>query len=204
MSAVHFYARRRIPGLPREHINLVNSRYGITFVDLARHWDGLRHSVLSVVASRTWPLRDRDDDEIGNLIRKEMLEYLPHLRNDLRDTAVQAHFTEPLFVNTIGSWQLRPRAVTKIDNLFMAGDYCQTEADLATMESAVISGINAAAAVLGRAGKRHRVAPLAIGSPNLAALRLAKYAALPLITPLGIWRRLGAELDGFWRPQPDE
>ncbi len=43
---------------------------------------------------------------------------------------------EPLLVNTVGSLRLRPEAVTRISNLFLAGDYVRTFTDLATMEAA--------------------------------------------------------------------
>ena len=47
---------------------------------------------------------------------------------------------EPLLVNTVGTWEKRPQAVSKIPNLFLAGDYVQTNIDLATMEGANESG----------------------------------------------------------------
>jgi uncharacterized protein with NAD-binding domain and iron-sulfur cluster len=59
---------------------------------------------------------------------------------------------EPLLVNTVGTWEKRPRARTKIPNLFLAGDYVQTDVDLATMEGANESGRDAANAVLEAAG----------------------------------------------------
>jgi hypothetical protein len=43
---------------------------------------------------------------------------------------------EPLFINTINSWQSRPNAWTEIGNLFLASDYVKTSTDLATMEGA--------------------------------------------------------------------
>jgi uncharacterized protein with NAD-binding domain and iron-sulfur cluster len=43
---------------------------------------------------------------------------------------------EPLLINTAGSWQDRPDAVTRIPNLFLASDYVRTHTDLATMEGA--------------------------------------------------------------------
>jgi uncharacterized protein with NAD-binding domain and iron-sulfur cluster len=43
---------------------------------------------------------------------------------------------EPLFINTVNSWQLRPDAQTEIGNLFLASDYVKTNTDLATMEGA--------------------------------------------------------------------
>jgi len=43
---------------------------------------------------------------------------------------------EPLLVNLIDTWKLRPEAVSKIPNLFLASDYVRTFTDLATMEAA--------------------------------------------------------------------
>jgi uncharacterized protein with NAD-binding domain and iron-sulfur cluster len=43
---------------------------------------------------------------------------------------------EPLLVNTVNSWALRPEAYTAIPNLFLASDYVRTFTDLATMEGA--------------------------------------------------------------------
>ena len=43
---------------------------------------------------------------------------------------------EPLLVNLIDTWALRPEATTAIPNLFLASDYVRTYTDLATMEGA--------------------------------------------------------------------
>lgn len=42
---------------------------------------------------------------------------------------------EPLLVNLVDTWALRPEAVTRIPNLFLAADYVRTHTDLATMEA---------------------------------------------------------------------
>jgi geranylgeranyl pyrophosphate synthase/uncharacterized protein with NAD-binding domain and iron-sulfur cluster len=44
--------------------------------------------------------------------------------------------TEPLLVNLVNSWELRPEATTAIPNLFLASDYVRTNTDVATMEAA--------------------------------------------------------------------
>jgi uncharacterized protein with NAD-binding domain and iron-sulfur cluster len=59
---------------------------------------------------------------------------------------------EQLLVNTISSWERRPRAGTRVPNLFLAGDYVQTDIDLATMEGANESGRAAANALLEASG----------------------------------------------------
>ncbi len=43
---------------------------------------------------------------------------------------------EPLLVNLVNTWALRPEATTAIPNLFLASDYVRTYTDLATMEGA--------------------------------------------------------------------
>jgi uncharacterized protein with NAD-binding domain and iron-sulfur cluster len=67
---------------------------------------------------------------------------------------------EPLLVNTVGTWQKRPRARTQIPNLFLAGDYVQTNVDLATMEGANESGRAAVNALLDAAGSKAKPAAM--------------------------------------------
>ena len=44
--------------------------------------------------------------------------------------------TEPLLVNKVDTWRLRPNSYSNISNLFFAADYVRTHTDLATMEGA--------------------------------------------------------------------
>jgi uncharacterized protein with NAD-binding domain and iron-sulfur cluster len=71
--------------------------------------------------------------------------------------------TEPLLVNTCGSWACRPEATTEIPNLFLASDYVRTCTDLATMEGANEAGrraVNGILAVTGSRAPRCQVWPL--------------------------------------------
>lgn len=80
----------------------------------------------------------------------------------------------PLLVNTAGSWKDRPGVRSRIPNLFLAGDYVQTNIDLATMEGANESGRRAANAILASAGSN--AAPAQVfelwKNPVLAPLQL--------------------------------
>ena len=58
----------------------------------------------------------------------------------------------PLLVNTVGSWEKRPTPHTGVPNLFLAGDFVQTNVDLATMEGANESGRAAVNALLDASG----------------------------------------------------
>jgi len=71
------------------------------------------------------------------LFSDEMLEHW-YLDRDVRWNPPENHEEdiEPLLVNTVNSWGLRPEAVTRIPNLFLASDYVRTNTDLATMEGA--------------------------------------------------------------------
>jgi uncharacterized protein with NAD-binding domain and iron-sulfur cluster len=71
------------------------------------------------------------DQKPGNLPRVNVCD------NDMR-----------LLVNQVNTFGLRPAAYTRINNLFLAGDYVRTGVDLATMEGANESGKRAANAIL--------------------------------------------------------
>jgi geranylgeranyl pyrophosphate synthase/uncharacterized protein with NAD-binding domain and iron-sulfur cluster len=70
---------------------------------------------------------------------------------------------EPLLVNLVDTWRLRPEAVTAIPNLFLASDYVRTHTDLATMEGANEAARRAVNGILdaeGYAGTRCAIWPL--------------------------------------------
>ncbi len=55
--------------------------------------------------------------------------------NDIQE-CFQTINQEPLLVNRVNTWVLRPEAFTGVGNLFLASDYVRTNTDLATMEGA--------------------------------------------------------------------
>ena len=59
---------------------------------------------------------------------------------------------EPLLVNLVDTWKLRPEAASRIPNLFLGSDYVRTYADLATMEAANEAGRRAVNGILDAAG----------------------------------------------------
>lgn len=68
--------------------------------------------------------------------------------------APEAKNAEPLLVNKVDTWALRPRARTKVSNLVLASDYVQTYTDLATMEGANEAARRAVNAILEATGSR--------------------------------------------------
>jgi uncharacterized protein with NAD-binding domain and iron-sulfur cluster len=60
---------------------------------------------------------------------------------------------EPLLVNKINTWDLRPEAHTYIPNLFLASDYVKTDVSLATMEGANEAARRAVNGIIDAAGE---------------------------------------------------
>ncbi len=61
---------------------------------------------------------------------------------------------EPLLVNKINTWHLRPEAHTHIPNLFLASDYVKTDVMLATMEGANEAARRAVNAIIDASGEK--------------------------------------------------
>ncbi len=102
------------------------------------------HAVIS--AADEW--MPRSHDEILARVLRDLYDVLPDaVEADLLDSRIVKE-RRATFAPTPGSAALRPGPRTAVDNLFLAGDYCETGWP-ATMEGAVRSGYRAAAAILG-------------------------------------------------------
>jgi len=73
----------------------------------------------------------------AEILKDEMIEFW-YLDRDIKwiDEVHHSENKEPLLVNSINSWSLRPTTYTNIPNFFLAADYVRTNTDLATMEGA--------------------------------------------------------------------
>jgi uncharacterized protein with NAD-binding domain and iron-sulfur cluster len=126
---------------------------GILSVDIS-DWDvnGLngkqaRHCTRQEIALETWDQLKKSVNVGRELLRDDQLHswFLDPDIGELEayDTArpggprqrVNTN-SEPLLVNYVDTWRLRPEAVTRIPNFFLASDYVRTFTDLATMEAA--------------------------------------------------------------------
>jgi monoamine oxidase len=153
MAALDVYCNRRLVNLPRDHVNLIGSRFGLSFIDVSQTWSGYDTTVLNVIASDFEELETVSDAEAAKQIVAELQRFLPELSWERIDHyCFQSNKTEPLFMNDVGIWKYRPKATCELDNLFLAGDFCQSHIDLVSMEGAVSTGLLAAEALRGRAG----------------------------------------------------
>jgi len=114
------------------------------------------------VKSEVWAqMKAHLEDNGENVLPKEILH------SSFLDPAIQWSKTrrrnsndEPLLVNTVTTWEKRPDPRTEIPNLFVAGDYVQTDIDLATMEGANESGRAAVNALLDASGSSKERVPM--------------------------------------------
>ena len=163
MAALTLYFNEKVPGFPKEHVNLYGSPLKTSFIDISQHWGSLRdqgRTVLDVIASNFVPLQGLPHGKMADLIIKDVLDWLQLDRSVIQGYSLHDNVRKQLFLNTVGAWGYRPGTDTKIPNLYIAGDYCKSEADLTTMESAVESGINTARDLLSRLNLPTNIKPL--------------------------------------------
>jgi len=129
------------PQAPRE---LFGDVRGVLSVDVS-DWTAVgsngrpaMHCSREEVVSETWTQLRRSINVGEEQLRDEDLHSW-FLDADIDQDPARPGFLsnkEPLLVNLVDTWALRPEATTAIPNLFLASDYVRTHTDLATMEGA--------------------------------------------------------------------
>lgn len=102
---------------------------------------------LSFVISGARALVERSNDELLNLVLSDLRETIPAAREAKLIKALVIKEKQATMAPSLDSVHLRPGPVTPLANLFLAGDWTQTGLP-ATIESAVISGRQAAEGVI--------------------------------------------------------
>lgn len=189
MAGLTLYLNRRITyrdgenqerDLPKEHVNLYDSQYKTSFIDISQHWEMPDDkTVLSIIASNFAPLKNLSEAEMTHHIIEELRKYITCIdQKDIGPAHLRPNVETPLFLNTVGAWHFRPITKTRIANLYIAGDYCQSDADLTTMESTVFSGLATARDILCSRGLKPEVLPVDLKTPRRELLLLGKYLFL--------------------------
>jgi len=176
-----FKRRLDIPGVGEEPVSLIDdlesiyatedlaprnglaSEYGISFMDITRLRGGDHPTVLTVLASDVDSLQFLDPEEACQRVLAELRRYVRFEAPDIdwSRTHYQPHSGEPLFVNSVGSWEYRPevrltdskrrplhgQVWRTIHNLYLAGDYCRSQIDVVSLEGTAHTAIWAAHAL---------------------------------------------------------
>jgi hypothetical protein len=158
---------RRLENIPKEYVLLRESAYDMTFIDLSQIWhddrrikyNGKDRTLLCFAASDYWAFPISDDPvstrtDVINLMRAEMKKYMPIdiLDDDIdwgETTRFNSNTDRMLFLNRAGGMQWQPRThyPDDIANLFFAGDVTINPIRMATVEAAVVSGLQAASEI---------------------------------------------------------
>lgn len=149
MAAMNIYFKGRVEGIPKEHVNLIGGKYGLSFIDVGQWWPEYagRRTVLNAISSNFEALEGVSHEVAIRELMAELMAFIPTLETvDVERVDFQPHVDEPLFMNEVGAWHFRPEARTELPNLYLAGDYCRNAIDLVSMEGAVSAGLLAAEA----------------------------------------------------------
>jgi hypothetical protein len=174
---VHLYFRERLADIPPEPVGLYRSGLALAFTDISQRWSGVTDfgggTVLSVSASDPYGLPGTSPEDDGFAIVRELAEYLDFHPGttwgessdiDWDRTIYEANTDTTLSLNETGADPWRPGATCEeIVNLGLAGDFCRTDVGMMTIESAVTTGLAAAAAIV----ERHGIGdPVQIATPD--------------------------------------
>ena len=185
---IHVYFKRRLQ-VPAEPTALSGSSLGLAFTDISQTWDHVPDfagagTVLALSSSDPFGLPGTGAQDDAMAILRQAADYLEFELGDAwgdsRDidwakTTYAANADTTLFVNETGTDVWRPKAADpRLPNLSYAGDYCDNRIGMTTIESAVTSGLDAAAAIVARRGGK----PVEIREPR----------TLP--QPLWLWLRV--------------
>lgn len=89
------------------------------------------------IIEEVWNQLKRSLNVDGKIILTDEMRVAYYMDNNIEFPEPNKPYnTEPLLVNKINTWALRPEAHTNIQNMLLASDYVRTNTDLATMESA--------------------------------------------------------------------
>ena len=200
IPVLNLYLKSKLPNIPKEHVLLRGSSYDLTVLDLSQIWHddpnmkyrGRDRTVLCVAASDYYALPSLRPEEQRERIIGQLHEYLgvfnagekwgdPASDIDWEKTHFDPNTGRMLFLNTVGGkqWQPETHYPDAISNLFFGGDSAINPVRMATVESAVVSGLQAASGVC---SKHMRGKPVEIKSAE--TLPLSTLVAMKaLMTP---------------------
>jgi uncharacterized protein with NAD-binding domain and iron-sulfur cluster len=211
---VNLYFNEKLSDIPPEHVGLARSRGYLTFVDISQLWKSLenikdKHTVLVLAASDYYAFSSEDGKEWAYMIIRELAEYLPagcvrpgnswgdtkNSNIDYDQSWYQEKYDRRLFLNTIDSDSYKPKAhYPNLNNIFFAGDFCKNDVKMATIEGAVVSGLQAAEALRRMVGQGHEITIIPQASPSRTELLALKLALLSTAYGAKAWSTVNVAL----------
>jgi phytoene dehydrogenase-like protein len=162
---VHLYFSDKRKGIPAEPVGMYRSLLALAFTDISQRWaksTDFGATVLSVSASNPYALPGTSPEDDGFAIVRELAGYLDFRAGsawgdspdiDWERTIYEPNTDTTLSLNETGADPWRPvPACPDVVNLSLAGDFCRNDVGMMTIESAVTTGLAAAAAIVQRRG----------------------------------------------------
>ena len=148
---------RDLPDLFKDLFLWINSQERVTLAQVANHLQvdqsQARLAVNALIAKGfVGPIPQPEPESGQRFCQRPGHETLCY-HSRLGDPAANIN-GEPLLVNLVNTWALRPTAHTQIPNLFLASDYVRTHTDLATMEAANEAARRAVNSIMDAAGTK--------------------------------------------------
>lgn len=213
IPVVDVYFKKKLPDIPKEQVGFAGSDCDLSMLDISQLWvddPACRDcTALVLAASDGDALPSLEPLERGHMMIRKLHEYLPCFEpgafwgdenSDIcwEKTHYRSNDGNKLFLNDVGSWGWRPQPHRDDMKVFFAGDFCQTDVDMATVEAAVQSGLKAAKALQeldaqatgALRGEPITMVPHEVYSDN--AFLAAKLALLPAAYAAAAWADLAS------------
>ena len=200
---IYLYFTHKVADIPKEPVGLYGSDLSLAFTDISQTWKDVPtfkdRTVLAVSSSDTSALPGTTSYADAQAILLELAEYLPFRPGtrwgespdiDWEHTKYESNADSQLFINQTGTDAWRPEASSShIANVYLAGDFCNNNIGMTTIESAVTTGLEAAKVIVRRNGHGHPVRIIPPGRNVLADLGYVwlRYAWAPSVAAASLW-----------------
>ena len=200
---IYLYFTHKVADIPKEPVGLYGSELSLAFTDISQTWKDVPtfqdRTVLAVSSSDTSGLPGTTTYADAHAILLELAEYLPFRPGtrwgespdiDWEHTKYESNADSQLFINQTGTDAWRPDASSShIANIYLAGDFCNNNIGMTTIESAVTTGLEAAKVIVGRNGYGHPVRIIPPEQNVLADLAYVwlRYAWAPSVAAASLW-----------------
>ncbi|HTU96236.1 MAG TPA: FAD-dependent oxidoreductase [Solirubrobacteraceae bacterium] len=202
---IYLFFTHKLDGIPVEPVGLFDSELSLAFTDISQTWRDVPafagKTVLAVSSSDTSGLPGTTSLADAQAMLEELSQFLPFRPGtkwgespdiDWEHTRYESNADSQLFINQTGTDAWRPHASSShIANVYLAGDFCNNDVGMTTIESAVTTGLQAAKVIVRRT--RHGEPVTIIPPPRNWLYDLAyvwlRYAWAPSVAAASVWSR---------------
>ncbi len=202
---IYLFFKHKLNSMPKEPVGLYGSGLSLAFTDISQTWRKVPEfkgrTVLAVSSSDTSALPGTTTFADAQAILQELSEYLPFRAGtrwgespdiDWKYTKYESNVDSQLFINQTGTDAWRPDASSShISNIYLAGDFCNNNIGMTTIESAVTTGLRAAKVIVRRNGYGDAVRIIPPQKNILFDLTYVwlRYAWAPYVAAASLWSR---------------